>query len=270
MLHNFGSNHLRLDNLYTIRVGRGNGPAHKLHGYAGSVIPWWTNDQPNVIEQQAADNTLAPLHWQSLFPDCWRQTRWMQCARVADEIHVATASQRPMIQDSSLPPSVAEESNHDGRLSTIPEEDSLDIQSDDTYLSGEESAFEVKLTQALSYANLWCNASSLEPDENHVLHSCLDATSRKDVHPCLDAPSRIDVHPCLDAISRKDHGWEDKLLADGFPNVPYLPPLEIHASARDMTADGLTKGSVDRIAVHLLMSGEIKIVHEPKLWKSLC
>ena len=39
---------------------------------------------------------------------------------------------------------------------------------------------------------------------------------------------------------------------------------------RDMTADALTKGSVDRIAVHLLMSGEIKIVHEPKLWKSLC
>ena len=127
-----------------------------------------------------------------------------------------------MIQDTSLPPSVAEESNHDGRLSTIPEEDSLDIQSDDTYfagvyLSGDEPAFEEKLTHALTDANFWCNASSLEPDENHVLHSCLDATSRKDVHPCLDA------------ISRKDHGWEDKLLVDGFPNVPYLPPLETHA-----------------------------------------
>ena len=34
---------------------------------------------------------------------------------------------------------------------------------------------------------------------------------------------------------------------------------------RDMTADGLTKCSVDRVAVHLLMSGEIKIVHEPKI-----
>ena len=134
----------------------------------------------------------------------------------------------------------------------------VDIQSDGTYfagvyLSGDEPAFEEKLIQALSDANLWCNASSLEPDENHVLHSCLDATSRKDVHPCLDA------------ISRKDHGWEDKLLVDVFPNVPYLPPFETYASARDTTADGLTKGSVARIAVHLLMSGEIKIVHEPKI-----
>ena len=34
MLHNFGSNHLRLDNLYTIRVGRGIGSAPKLPGYA--------------------------------------------------------------------------------------------------------------------------------------------------------------------------------------------------------------------------------------------
>ena len=61
-------------------------------------------------------------------------------------------------------------------------------------------------------------------------------------------------------------------------HVQYLRELldfhVLHAlmwmDTRDMTADGLTKGSVDRIAVHLLMSGEIKIVHEPKLWKSLC
>ena len=52
----------------------------------------------------------------------------MQLARVAEEIHVATASQRFVIQDSSLPPSVADEaSNQDGRLSTILEEHSLDV-----------------------------------------------------------------------------------------------------------------------------------------------
>ena len=36
---------------------------------------------------------------------------------------------------------------------------------------------------------------------------------------------------------------------------------------RDMSADGLTKGSVDRQALHDAMSGIIKITHDaPKLW----
>ena len=39
---------------------------------------------------------------------------------------------------------------------------------------------------------------------------------------------------------------------------------------RDMVADGMTKGSVERAVLHLLMAGEIKIVHAPKLWSSLC
>ena len=53
--------------------------------------------------------------------------------------------------------------------------------------------------------------------------------------------------------------------------------LDLHAlhalmwmDIRDMIADEPTKGSVDRITVHLFMFGETKIVHEPKLWKSLC
>ena len=37
---------------------------------------------------------------------------------------------------------------------------------------------------------------------------------------------------------------------------------------RDMTADGMTKGAVERLALHLLMAGEIQIKHEPKLWKA--
>ena len=36
---------------------------------------------------------------------------------------------------------------------------------------------------------------------------------------------------------------------------------------RDMTADGMTKGAVERLALHLLMSGELKFVHTPKLWR---
>ena len=48
----------------------------------------------------------------------------------------------------------------------------------------------------------------------------------------------------------------------------------LHALMRmdmsDMSADESTKGSVDRITVHLFMFGETQIVHEPKLWKSLC
>lgn len=36
---------------------------------------------------------------------------------------------------------------------------------------------------------------------------------------------------------------------------------------RDMTADGLTKGSVERALLHDLMSGEVKFEHEMKLWR---
>ena len=39
---------------------------------------------------------------------------------------------------------------------------------------------------------------------------------------------------------------------------------------RDMTADALTKETVERLASHLLMTGELEIKHEPKVWKSLC
>ena len=36
---------------------------------------------------------------------------------------------------------------------------------------------------------------------------------------------------------------------------------------RDMTADGLTKGAVDRSVLHLVMAGEIELHHAPKLWR---
>jgi len=37
---------------------------------------------------------------------------------------------------------------------------------------------------------------------------------------------------------------------------------------RDMIADGLTKGTVERDLLHLLMSGKVQIMHECKLWAS--
>ena len=37
---------------------------------------------------------------------------------------------------------------------------------------------------------------------------------------------------------------------------------------RDMTADGLTKGVVERTLLHLAMDGSIKIEHEAKHWAS--
>ena len=87
---------------------------------------------------------------------------------------------------------------------------------------------------------------------------------------CLDA---LSVFAAVTAAYIKPPA-EKGLLA----HVQYLRELldlhVLHAlmwmDTRDMTADGLTKGSVDRLALHLLMSGEIRIVHEPKLWKSLC
>ena len=35
-----------------------------------------------------------------------------------------------------------------------------------------------------------------------------------------------------------------------------------------MIADGLTKGSIDRLALHTLMDGSITYTQEPKCWSS--
>ena len=37
---------------------------------------------------------------------------------------------------------------------------------------------------------------------------------------------------------------------------------------RDMLADGLTKGSVERTLIHQAMDGHWALHHEPKLWQS--
>lgn len=36
---------------------------------------------------------------------------------------------------------------------------------------------------------------------------------------------------------------------------------------RDMIGDGMTKGAVDRLAIHDAMSGNVKVAHEMKLWR---
>ena len=87
---------------------------------------------------------------------------------------------------------------------------------------------------------------------------------------CLDA---LSVFAAVTAADSKPPA-EKGLLA----HVQYLRELlDLHVlhvrmwlDTGDMIADGLTKGSVDRFALHLLMSGEIKLAHEPKLCKSLC
>ena len=40
------------------------------------------------------------------------------------------------------------------------------------------------------------------------------------------------------------------------------------SDTRDMLADGLTKGSVERDAIHNVMLGLIKVCHDMKIWKS--
>ena len=86
---------------------------------------------------------------------------------------------------------------------------------------------------------------------------------------CIDA---LSVHAAVTATYIKPPA-EKGLLA----HIQYLRELlDNHVlevlmwmDTRDMTADGLTKGSVERLALHLLMSGEIKIDHPPRPWKSL-
>ena len=43
--------------------------------------------------------------------------------------------------------------------------------------------------------------------------------------------------------------------------------LFLWIDTRDMFADGLTKGSVDRKALHMVMDGRLTVCHEYKTWK---
>ena len=86
---------------------------------------------------------------------------------------------------------------------------------------------------------------------------------------CIDA---LSVHAAVTATYIKPPA-EKGLLA----HVQYLRELLdnhvllyiVWLDTRDMTADGTTKGSVDRESLHMLMSGILRIVHAAKVWKSL-
>jgi hypothetical protein len=86
---------------------------------------------------------------------------------------------------------------------------------------------------------------------------------------CIDA---LSVFAAVTATYIKAPA-EKGLLA----HVQYLRELlDLHVlsaimwlDTRDMTADGMTKGSVERDVLHLLMAGEIKFSHPPKIWTSL-
>ena len=41
----------------------------------------------------------------------------------------------------------------------------------------------------------------------------------------------------------------------------------VWTDTRDMLADGLTKGSVDRTELHSVMEGTVTMTHESKLWR---
>ena len=42
----------------------------------------------------------------------------------------------------------------------------------------------------------------------------------------------------------------------------------IWIDTRDMVADGLTKGAVERAAIHACMNGKWDVIHEAKVWKA--
>jgi len=84
---------------------------------------------------------------------------------------------------------------------------------------------------------------------------------------CVDA---LSVFAAVTAVNVKPPA-EKGLLA----HVQYLREVLDHLllealcwwDTRDMTADGMTKGAVEREALHLLMEGELQLKHTPKLWK---
>ena len=207
MLYNFATNHLRLDNIYTIRAGHGVGSVPKLTGYSeGIVLRWHAGTaEPSIIEQTATNDVLGHLSWQSMFPDTWRQCRWIQFARVVEEAHITLDPDHN--QHSTPQPSEPNTPQTDSRLSTIPEEDSADIQSQETFLAGHEGdadpEFLGQLQGALREANMYLG---LEADADYGQPSCGDRVSS----------------------SSQDLSWHSDLARDNFSYSPFVPPLEMH------------------------------------------
>ena len=82
---------------------------------------------------------------------------------------------------------------------------------------------------------------------------------------CLSQSSTVqDIYNFLvtkkrsnDANALKRHNFDGKALE-----------ALIWIDTRDMCADGLTKGSVDRTLIHAVMNGTWTLLHESKCWSS--
>ena len=82
--------------------------------------------------------------------------------------------------------------------------------------------------------------------------------------PCLCTPR------CLQRLSGSP---TEKSLISHLQWLRELADLDIltgiaWTDTRDMLADGLTKGAVDRHMIHQAMDGQWVLTHEPKLWQS--
>ena len=203
--YNFGRNHLRLDDVKTIRAGHGVGSISKLQPYSESLVLYWDatphNDVPKIIEQHPDGDVLGAISWQSMFQDNWRQIRFIQFCLSGEDSHVVTnkgdLAEGPQNSAPGTPGSDRSRSQNTSRLSTIPEEESQDFSDSDVYFAGigyldkDDVEFVHQLDDALKQANAYC---SLERSEDF---------GRPDF-PSAETPE------------------------DGFYSAPYLQPLEQH------------------------------------------
>ena len=223
ILFHFGRNHLRLEDLYTIRVGHGVGTTGKLQGYAEGIVLWWAGGCTGVqtIEQEANDGELPSISWQSLTPDSWRQIRFIQFARTEEESLLKIDPERADASD--VPMTTPPGSSADSRLSTIPEEHSSDLSQADTFFQSPDfglaldDPFLAKLGEVRQEAFLGC----LLDDDAPVRDTTLDV-------------------PFTNTFSHSMQFTES--TSDTIPYVPPIEPHEIASSTYHLTAANVRAG----------------------------
>jgi len=242
----FGRNHLRLDNLWNITIGHGVGSTGKITGFAEATTLWWRpgNAEINEIEQTSDFPELdgawiSAILWQRNHPDHWRQIRFIRFA-AGDQATMVNADLGSRSQPSTLPAT----SSPNSRLSTIPEENSEDLQdlfAIDPDIEGDED-FQDQLRTAACEASYWCNveADLGDPDiQSRPISEVLTAdlgnhipyvppndssptitnyhTIAANVRSDLPADHRLDEEPEFVELAYDNHTW--KFL----PDVPRQP-----------------------------------------------
>jgi len=158
LLETFARISLRLHGVKCIQLGLGVRMTHSVKGFAEGITLYWYPGSPQVftIEEEAEDDRLGEIRWAELDPDQWDRIRHVRFALVGEGVHAIHDPQ------DSIPSEPSSSSHGDGRLSTIPEEQSQDLSINtdslfDIDTDHTDADFVCRLEQAGKEASYWCN-----------------------------------------------------------------------------------------------------------------